>query len=85
MTLASELRAFVSVLRECGRPGLAEDLSALSNRVASLERAWDEIVSDAAEAADNAERAARMNVVPLRPRLRLVGSPAWHGPSDGVG
>lgn len=84
MTLASELHTYISALRECGRPGLAQDLAALSNRIATMERSYDEVITNAAEDADNAERTARLRVAPFRPRLRLVGAPDWCGPVDGV-
>ncbi len=75
MTLTSELRTFVAALHEMGKPGLAGDLAALTNRVASLEKAWDEVIADAQESADAAERHARLHgdvVVPFA-RPRLVG------------
>lgn len=85
MSASQRLRILAATLSENRLDLWAREASAIAVLVARMEVTLEEIVSDAAEAADNAERAARMNVVPLRPRLRLVGSPAWHGPSDGVG
>lgn len=84
MTPSTRLQALAATLRANRCDVWAREADAIAFLVGRMERTLAEIESNAAEDADNAERAARLRVAPIRPRLRLVGAPDWCGPVDGV-
>lgn len=73
MTLSAELETIASEISLCA-PDQADRLRLLAVRVRRVELALDEIVDDARESAELAERQARVvrKVVPARPATTLA-------------